>query len=95
MSASRTSIDIWKSADDLGDCSARTLIFMVLTVGLATLLGMLLGLLFWGSGRMPGRRLALTLLFTPMVLPPVAVGTFFRLIYDPIFGIANFITSKS
>lgn len=86
-------IDIWKSSEIWG-LLGRTLSFMVLTVGGATILGMLLGFLFWGSGRMPGRRLALTLLFTPMVLPPVAVGTFYRLIYDPIFGIANFITYK-
>jgi multiple sugar transport system permease protein len=57
-------------------------------------LGMVLGFLFWGSGRMPGRRIALTLLFTPMILPPVAVGTFFKLIYEPNFGIANFFTDK-
>lgn len=73
---------------------ARTLIFMVTSVGLATILGVLLGLLFWGSGRMPGRRLALTLLFTPMILPPVAVGTFYRLIYEPNFGVANYYVSK-
>jgi multiple sugar transport system permease protein len=86
-------VDIWKSSEIWG-LLGRTLSFMVLTVGGATILGMLLGFLFWGSGRMPGRRLALTLLFTPMVLPPVAVGTFYRLIYDPIFGIANYITDK-
>ncbi|MCC7024307.1 MAG: sugar ABC transporter permease [Thermomicrobiales bacterium] len=86
-------LDIWKSTEIWG-LLGRTLSFMVLTVGGATILGMVLGFLFWGSGRMPGRRLALTLLFTPMVLPPVAVGTFFRLIYDPIFGIANFFTEK-
>lgn len=86
-------IDIWKSSEVWG-LLGRTLSFMVLTVGGATLLGMVLGFLFWGSGRLPGRRLALTLLFTPMVLPPVAVGTFYRLIYDPIFGIANFFSEK-
>jgi multiple sugar transport system permease protein len=86
-------IDIWKSSEVWG-LLGRTLSFMVLTVGGATLLGMVLGFLFWGSGRLPGRRLALTLLFTPMVLPPVAVGTFYRLIYDPIFGIANFFAEK-
>lgn len=86
-------IDIWKSSEIWG-LLGRTLSFMLLTVGGATILGMVLGFLFWGSGRLPGRRLALTLLFTPMVLPPVAVGTFFRLIYDPIFGIANFFTEK-
>ena len=85
--------DIWKSSEVWGLLS-RTLSFMVLTVGGATLLGMVLGFLFWGSGRLPGRRLALTLLFTPMVLPPVAVGTFYRLILDPIFGIANFFSEK-
>lgn len=77
------STEIWRT---LG----RTLTFMLLSVGLATTLGVLLGLLFWGSQRMPGRRLALTLLFTPMVLPPVAVGTFFRLIYEPNFGVVNY-----
>ena len=82
-------IEIWKSSEVWG-LLGRTLTFMVLTVGGATILGVILGFLFWGSGRMPGRRLALTLLFTPMVLPPVAVGTFYRLIYDPIFGIANY-----
>lgn len=84
-------IDIWKSTEMWG-LLGRTLSFMVLTVGGATLLGMLLGFLFWGSGRMPGRRLALTLLFAPMILPPVAVGTFYRLIYDPIFGVLNYFT---
>lgn len=84
-------IDIWKSSETWGLLS-RTMTFMVVTVGLATLFGVLLGLLFWGSSGMPGRRVALTLLFTPMVLPPVAVGTFFRLIYEPSFGIANHIT---
>jgi multiple sugar transport system permease protein len=43
---------------------------------------------------MPGRRLALTLLFTPMILPPVAVGTFYRLIYEPNFGVANYYVSQ-
>jgi len=68
----------------------RTLSFMVTSVGLATLLGVLLGLLFWGSTGMPGRRIALTMLFTPMILPPVAVATFFQLIYDPTFGVLNY-----
>ncbi len=68
---------------------SRTLIFMVTTVTIETVLGVMLGLLFWGSARLPGRRLALTLLFAPMVLTPVASGTFFRLIYDPTFGVLN------
>jgi multiple sugar transport system permease protein len=84
---------IWHSSVMWGTLG-RTLLFMVTSVGCATVLGLLLGLLFWGSVRMPGRRLALTLLFTPMILPPVAVGTFFRLIYDPTFGILNYYITK-
>src|ERR671912_129384 len=86
-------LDIWRATEVWGLLS-RTLSFMVLTVGGATVLGMVLGFLFWGSGRMPGRRIALTLLFTPMVLPPVAVAYFYRLIYDPTFGILNFLAEK-
>jgi len=83
-------LEIFRSSGTWG-LIGRTLTFMIASVGLATFLGVALGLLFWGSGGMPGRRLALTLLFTPMVLPPVAVGTFYRLIYEPTFGIANYI----
>ena len=86
-------LDIWKSTETWG-LLGRTLSFMLMTVGGATLLGMVLGFLFWGSGRLPGRRLALTLLFTPMILPPVAVANFYRLMYDPTFGIINFFAEK-
>ncbi len=71
----------------------KTFIFVIFSVGLETFLGMLLGFLFWGSTSLPGRRLALTLLFSPMMLTPVATGTFFRLIYEPTFGVANYLTS--
>jgi multiple sugar transport system permease protein len=69
---------------------SRTFIFVFVAVVMETLLGMALGLLFWNSHRLPGRRIALTMLFSPMVLTPVAAGTFWRLIYDPTFGILNF-----
>jgi multiple sugar transport system permease protein len=68
---------------------SRTFAFVFLGVTIQTVLGLLLGFLFWGSHTLPGRRLALTLLFAPMVLTPVASGTFFRLIYDPTFGVLN------
>jgi multiple sugar transport system permease protein len=68
---------------------SRTLIFVALAVGIETVLGMLLGLLFWNSHSLPGRRIALTMLFSPMVLTPVASGVFWRLIYDPTFGVLN------
>ncbi len=80
------SFPVWESL-------SKTFIFVIFSVGIETFLGMLLGLLFWGSTSLPGRRLALTLLFAPMMLTPAATGTFFRLIYEPTFGIANYLTS--
>lgn len=68
---------------------SRTLRFMLVAVGFEVLLGVALGFLFWGSIKMPGRRLALTLLFTPMVMAPVASGLFWKLIYEPTFGVIN------
>jgi multiple sugar transport system permease protein len=69
----------------------RTFAWVLLGVGIQTFLGLLLGYLFWGSRDMPGRRLALTLLFAPMILTPIAAGVFFRLIYEPTFGVAGFL----
>ena len=67
----------------------RTFWFVLLAVSIEVVLGVLLGLLFWGSSKMPGRRLALTMLFTPMVITPVASGLFWKLIYEPTFGVIN------
>lgn len=72
---------------------SRTFLFVIVGVSIQTGLGLLLGFLFWGSTHMPGRRVALTLLFAPMVLTPVASGTFFKLIYDPTFGVLNALLS--
>ncbi len=73
---------------------SRTFVWVFFTVSVETVLGMLLGYLFWGSKDMPGRRVALTLLFTPMIITPVAAGLFFRLIYEPTFGIVNWFTKS-
>jgi len=73
---------------------SKTFTWVFFTVASETVLGMLLGLLFWRSSELPGRRLALTLLFTPMIIAPVAAGTFFKLLYDPTFGIANYLVGK-
>jgi multiple sugar transport system permease protein len=69
---------------------SKTFLFVVIGVTVETIAGILLGVLFWGSKNMPGRRVALTLLFAPMVLTPVALGLFFKLILDPTFGVANY-----
>jgi len=81
------------NSPELWGAFSRTLRFMLVAVGFEVVLGVALGFLFWGSARMPGRRLALTLLFTPMVMAPVASGLFWKLIYEPTFGIVNAIIS--
>jgi multiple sugar transport system permease protein len=69
---------------------SRTLVFVVLGVGSQTLLGIALGFIFWNSKDLPGRRVAMTLIFTPMIIAPLASGSFFRIMYDPVFGILNY-----
>ena len=86
-------VKIYNDAD-LWGAFGRTLIFVALAVSIETTLGVLLGFLFWGSTHMPGRRLALTLLFVPMVVTPVASGLFWRLIYEPTFGVANYFLDR-
>lgn len=76
----------------LWESFGRTLRWVIVTVGIETVLGIAIGILFWGSVRLPGRRLALTLLFTPMLLTPLAAGIFFRLMYEPSIGIINHLT---
>lgn len=85
----RNFIQIFNSRNAIWFDLSRTFTFVLFGVGIQTVLGAALGFLFWGSKDMPGRRLALTLLFAPMVLTPVATGTFFRFIYDPTFGVLN------
>lgn len=88
----RNFIQIFNSRNGIWYDLSRTFTFVFFGVGIQTVLGAALGFLFWGSKNMPGRRLALTLLFAPMVLTPVATGTFFRFIYDPTFGVLNAIS---
>lgn len=64
-----------------------TFIFVIESVGIETILGVLLGYFFWKNSYIWGRRLAMTFLFSPMMLTPVAVGTFFKLNYSPDYGI--------
>lgn len=85
----RNFLQIFNNRNGIWADLARTFSFVGLGVGIQTVIGGVLGFLFWGSKAMPGRRVALTLLFAPMVLTPIATGTFFRFIYDPTFGVLN------
>ena len=87
----RNFIQIFNNRNNIWSDLSRTFFFVLYGVGIQTTLGLCLGFLFWGSRDMPGRRIALTMLFAPMVLTPVATGTFWRFIYDPDFGVLNVI----
>ena len=81
-----TSADTWSAL-------SKTFLFVVGGVFFETVLGIMLGFLFWDSSKMPGRRFALTLLFSPMVLAPIAAGNYFRLMVNPNFGVINYLIS--
>ncbi|MGZ8755547.1 MAG: carbohydrate ABC transporter permease [Acidimicrobiia bacterium] len=81
---------IYESAEQWATFT-RTLFFMVVAVSIEVALGVVLGFRFWGIARMPGRRVALTMLFTPMVVAPVASGLFWKLMYEPTFGVINYV----
>jgi multiple sugar transport system permease protein len=80
------SFEIWHAL-------SNTFLFVIIGAGTQTILGIILGFIFWDSKDLPGRRIALTLIFTPMIMAPLATGSFFKLIYDPVFGILNYFIS--
>lgn len=64
-------------------------LYVLLSVSLQTLVGFGMALLlrerFWGSG------LVTTLILIPMMLSPVVVGLFWKLIFNPSYGIFNYL----
>jgi len=61
------------------------------SVILQLIFGFLLALLF--AKEFPMRRLVLMLVLTPMMLSFVSVGVFFKLFYEPTFGIVSYIAN--
>jgi multiple sugar transport system permease protein len=57
------------------------------SVLLQLVVGFLLALLF--ERQFPLRKILLTIVLTPMMLSPVAVGVFFKLYYEPTFGLVS------
>lgn len=59
------------------------------SVILQLIIGFLLALLF--AKAFPMRRIVLMLVLTPMMLSFVSVGVFFKLFYEPTFGIVSYV----
>ncbi|MGA2479369.1 MAG: sugar ABC transporter permease, partial [Spirochaetia bacterium] len=74
---------------DMWHYFATTGRYALMSVGLQTLIGFGMAMLvrrkFFGSG------LITTLILVPMMISPVVVGLFWKLIYNPNFGFFNFI----
>jgi len=73
--------------DDVWERFQTTAIVVGSSVALQLVVGFLLALLF--EKAFPGRRFLLMLVLTPMMLSFVAVGVFFKLFYEPTFGLVS------
>jgi multiple sugar transport system permease protein/sorbitol/mannitol transport system permease protein len=65
-----------------------TLIYTMAGVALESLVGLGLALLFRQS--FPGRGVLRTLMILPMVITPAVVGMFWKLLYDPNYGVYEY-----
>ncbi|HAB38763.1 MAG: sugar ABC transporter permease [Tateyamaria sp.] len=68
-----------------------TAIIVGSSVILQLIIGFLLALMF--AKAFPMRRIVLMLVLTPMMLSFVSVGVFFKLFYEPTFGIVSYLLS--
>ncbi|MCG6885221.1 MAG: sugar ABC transporter permease [Silicimonas sp.] len=69
-----------------------TAIIVGSSVILQLIVGFLLALLF--AKAFPMRRIVLMLVLTPMMLSFVSVGVFFKLFYEPTFGVVSYVLNK-
>ena len=69
-----------------------TALVVIMSVAVQLIIGFLLALLF--EKKFPLRRELLMLVLTPMMLSFVAVGAFFKLFYEPTFGIVSQVISS-
>jgi multiple sugar transport system permease protein len=63
--------------------------FALLSVGLQVLVGF--GLAMLVNTRFKGSGIVITLILIPMMLSPVVVGMFWKLMYNPTFGLFNYL----
>jgi len=77
-------LDFWASV-------GRTLLFAGLALGVQTLLGLGMALVF--HREFPGRGLARTLLLLPMTATPAAIGLLWAMMMDPDLGVLNYFLS--
>jgi multiple sugar transport system permease protein len=77
-----TSVDLWQTFTTSGK-------YVLFSVALQTIIGFALAMLVRGKFR--GSGLITTLILIPMMLSPVVVGLFWKLMYNPNFGYFNYL----
>ncbi|WP_170481679.1 carbohydrate ABC transporter permease [Ruegeria arenilitoris] len=96
--ASSQRVPRFKGLDNYGDVLTdekvwerfqTTAIIVSSSVLLQLIVGFLLALLF--AKAFPMRRIVLMLVLTPMMLSFVSVGVFFKLFYEPTFGVVSYV----
>lgn len=80
-------LDALRNDDVLAPAVANTLIFVAVSVSVEMLLGVALAIVVAGMGR--GKRWIRTLAVLPILVPPVAIGSMWKLMYNYDFGIFN------
>jgi multiple sugar transport system permease protein len=71
----------------LGPTIVNTLLFVAVAVTVEMILGLALALLVGGMVR--GKGLMRTIMIIPILVPPVAIGSMFKLMYNHDFGLFN------
>jgi multiple sugar transport system permease protein len=71
----------------LGAAAVNTLVFVVVAVAVEMLLGVGLALLVGAMTR--GKGVLRTIMIVPILVPPVAIGSMFKLMYNYDFGLFN------
>ncbi|NPV52439.1 MAG: sugar ABC transporter permease [Firmicutes bacterium] len=74
-----------------GKSVITTVLFVIITVAGETVLGMVIALLV--SQQRGYYRLARSLLLIPLVMTPVVIGILWRMLFNPDFGLINYIVT--
>jgi len=80
-------LELLRSDDVVIDALRNTLVFVVVTVAVEVVLGLALAILVAGLRR--GKGLVRTVMILPILVPPVAIGSMWKLLFNYDFGFFN------
>ena len=80
-------LDLLRADEVIPAAVRNTLVFVVAAVAIEMVLGLALALLVAGVSR--GKGLVRTVMILPILVPPVAIGSMWKLLYNYDFGVFN------